>query len=350
MNLDVSSIIVTQLKGYPLIKDFDGVRYDFGNFYGFDIVNSIPYQALLKNDFRVYADYVLKTGQKEHSASGFKQLYNEFRVDRMQKIELLYWEQIDQFSVVDGVHRLAVLLHKKLISKEISLAYLNIHYPRPSIEHLLAMLRKTTQEVKYNGWRNTAAVPAGYHSFSFGNINLQGQRDAVARLNGFRAHCNFRGKRVVDFGCNTGGMLLHLYEISEGCGLDYDQDCIDAARYVNQLQHVSPRKLTFSACDLISDEIEAIQAQISFKPDIFFLLSLGSWIKNWERLYAACCDYAPDQLFLEINNVTEGVAQLEFFKSRSFDVKEIMPESVDDCTGNRGRKTYLIQKTHKSVR
>lgn len=344
MHINLTSLFATQLKRFPLVDGFEGIRYEFGAFYGFDIRNSIPYQALLRQDFSLYARYVEGTGQQEHSVEAFQRLYREFDLSKMPPIQVLYWEQIDRFSILDGVHRLSILLQRGLLTDTVPFSLLRVNYPKATVDQLLLKLRKTTEAFKYNGWKNTAALPAGYHTFTFGNIHIRGQRDASARLNAFRKHCSFDGKRVVDFGCNTGGMLLHLGEIQQGLGLDYDADCIEAARYINRIQHVSSRHLVFEVCDLIQEDAEAVRQRIAFRPDIIFLLSLGSWITTWRRLYQLCCEYPDVTLFLEVNNAEEGREQLEFFRSAGFHLKEILARSDDDVTGNARRQTYLIRR------
>jgi hypothetical protein len=72
--------------------------------------------------------------------------------------------------------------------------------------------------------------------------------------------------------------------------------------------------------------------------DIVFLLSLGSWIKNWKKLYQECIDRCD----LEINNVEEGVPQLAFFQEKGCSLKMIIEHSTDDTTGNNRRQTFLI--------
>ena len=346
MHLELSALFATQLQNYPLAENFEGVRYQFDRFYGFDLRNSIPYQALLTRDFSHYADYVQKTGQKEHSPEAFLRLFNEFDLTKMPPIQLLYWEQIDRFSILDGVHRLSVLLQRKILTDTIPLELLRINYPKETVENLVLHLRKTTQEFKYNGWKNSPALPAGYHTFTFANIHIRGQRDAAARLNEFRKYTSFAGKNVVDFGCNTGGMLLHLPEIKHGLGLDYDPDCIAAATYINKIQHLASRHLEFATCDLIQEDIESIKQRITFRPDILFLLSLGSWITNWPRLYQLACDFSDATIFLEVNNAEEGKDQLEFFRQRGYTLQEIVAQSTDDITGNARRQTYLITPAH----
>jgi hypothetical protein len=84
---------------------------------------------------------------------------------------------------------------------------------------------------------------------------------------------------------------------------------------------------------------------INYKPDIVFLLSLGSWVKNWNELYTNVFNTC-DTILLETNNDTEGAPQLELFRSLNTTITLVSDKSDDDCTGNTLRKTYLIQKVN----
>ena len=54
------------------------------------------------------------------------------------------------------------------------------------------------------------------------NLSIKGQREPSQRLAIIKKHVNFENKNVIDFGCNSGGMLFHLPEIKQGIGIDYD--------------------------------------------------------------------------------------------------------------------------------
>lgn len=78
------------------------------------------------------------------------------------------------------------------------------------------------------------------------------------------------------------------------------------------------------------------------KVDVIFLLSLGSWIKNWRELYTQSLVYS-DVIILETNNDIEGKPQLDFFKSLNCSITLLSDTSNDDTTGNYGRKTYILK-------
>ncbi len=148
---------------------------------------------------------------------------------------------------------------------------------------------------------------------------------------------SFRNKRVLDIGCNTGGMLLHIPEIAHGVGLDYDEACIKSAIGMRDTFQFANR-LEFHCVDLNREDLH-------FKTefDIGFLLSVGSWVKNWRGLYKKVFD-ACRVIYLETNNDTEGADQLEFFKDLGVKIHLVIKESLDDSTGNKGRKTYVLYR------
>lgn len=200
-------------------------------------------------------------------------------------------------------------------------------------------LSRTINNHHYNGWHNRTTF--GYHSYNIDDINIVGQRNPLMRLNSMRNFLDFKDKIVVDFGCNVGAMLHHLTEIKKGIGLDYDSQCINAAKNISSILNKS--NLDFHVHDFDKENYEIMKSKINIKPDIVFILSLGSWVKSWKNLYKNCLEYNCD-IVLEINNVEEGKSQLDFFKNNDCEIKLIIDNSLDDSTGNNRRKTYLINK------
>lgn len=193
----------------------------------------------------------------------------------------------------------------------------------------------------YNGWGNNR-TKFGYHSYNIDEINIIGQRNPKKRLEEFKKHVNFENKNVVDFGCNVGSMLHHLPEIKSGIGFDYDQKCINAANNISGILGYNNQK--FLVHDFDKEYYNNLKFKIDVKPDIIFLLSLGSWIKSWRELYDLCLSYDNIQIILEINNEKEGMPQIQFFEDRRYKPEKIVDNSMDDSTNNNLRKTYLIKK------
>jgi SAM-dependent methyltransferase len=242
---------------------------------------------------------------------------------------------------MDGVHRLSILKYNNIISDCVPLELLEITYDNNTINEIKEMLSKTTQKSFYNGWNNRTTY--GYHSFNISNIKLEGQRQPHIRLNKMNKFIDFKNKTIIDFGCNNGGMLLHLPQIKEGWGLDYSEDCIIAANKISNILKYN-NKTVFIQKDLNKFNYdEFIKNNNIGKVDIIFLLSLGSWIKEWKSLYSKSYNIA-DTIILETNNDKEGIPQLELFENLGANIKLISSTSNDDTTNNYGRKTYIITK------
>lgn len=198
-------------------------------------------------------------------------------------------------------------------------------------------LIKTVGNGLYNGWNNRTTF--GYHSYNIGDIEIVGQRNPKIRLDILREHINFDNKKVIDFGCNVGAMLHHLHEIGSGIGFDYDIRCIDAANNISGI--LDRRNIEFHKHDFDINSYDDLIKKINFNPDIILLLSIGSWVKSWKKLYEICIGYDCN-IILETNNDIEGKDQLDLFRDNDMTIELISPESIDDSTGNYGRKTYLI--------
>jgi SAM-dependent methyltransferase len=198
-------------------------------------------------------------------------------------------------------------------------------------------LAKTVGGSHYNGWHNRTTY--GYHSYNIDEIQIVGQRTPKLRLESFKKHVDFNGKKVIDFGCNVGAMLHHLTEIEAGFGLDYDLNCIMAAREIAKTLEL--QNLQFHVHDFDRMDYRLLKQKIYFKPDVVFLLSLGSWVKSWNKLYEMTHSF-NSQIILEINNEIEGKSQLDFFKQLGREPKLIVENSLDDTTGNNLRRTYLL--------
>jgi SAM-dependent methyltransferase len=199
------------------------------------------------------------------------------------------------------------------------------------------LLRSTTGNEMYNGWNNRTTF--GYHSYNIEEVKIQGQRDPYIRISNLKNHIDFKDKGVVDFGCNVGAMLHHLPEIKFGIGFDYDGKCISAAKGISEL--LERNNLSFHVHDFDLKSINLVSDKIKEKPDVVFLLSLGSWIKKWRELYEFCLSL-DSKIILETNNDRDGEVELAFFRDRGKRINLIVDNSLDDFTGNNRRKTYLI--------
>lgn len=309
------------------------VKKDLRMYY-VNVKDSIHTYSLLNDTFEVYDEYIHSWKQEEHSIDNFKKLVDSFSFDKLGKINVLF--DGSHYVVNDGVHRLAILYKLFGNSYSIPIEYLNIVYCDKTINEIGLALKSTTELIHYNGWNNKRK-DHGYHSFSIYNINFIGQRNPVARLNKFRKFYDFKNKYVMDIGSNSGGMLFHLFEASRCLGVDYDEKCIAASEFIRD-QLLFYKNYNFIKKDLQKDDISDL---FSEKPDVVFLLSMGSWLKNWKDIYELVSKNTKT-IFLETNNNTEGKPQLDYFSEKGYSLVLVSENSDDDCTGNLTRQTYMI--------
>ena len=218
--------------------------------------------------------------------------------------------------------------------------YLDIEYSRNIIKLIKEKLSNTTKIKHFNGWYNRTLY--GYHSFDINNIKLIGQRNPNIRLKKIKEYINFENKTLIDFGCNNGGMIFHIPELRKAIGIDFDANCIKSCEEMSLLLGYDI-EYKFKRQDLNKfDLIKYLYEEEMNKVDIIFLLSLGSWVKNWEKLYKDSLKKS-EIIVLETNNDKEGLPQLELFRKLECEIIMISDKSDDDMTGNIGRKTYLIK-------
>ena len=331
MRIDLNSILIKhQIKSKKLSHYVEKSFCKNNIHYFFKIEDCIPYNCLIKNNYDDYMELLRTTHQPEHSLEEFKKLKNNFIFDEIKKIQCHYDEKLSKIIINDGVHRLSII--KYLNNNELESKYMNIVFPNNVIRRLKALILGTTSNIKlYNHWNNSYSN--GYHSFSINNFFHQGQRNPIKRLKIFNDHIDFKNKKVLDLGCNTGGMLFHLNDIKSGTGIEFDKRCLEFSNYFKKI--LCCGNINFYNYDLNN-------YSITEEYDIIFVLSLGSWVKNWKKLYENCIEKSK-VIVLEINNVEEGKPQIEFFKNKYCKIKEIIESSQDDITKNYKRKTYIIK-------
>lgn len=304
--------------------------------YFIRIEESIHYQTLFTDDFRTYSEYIRSTQQLDHTVDQFQSLRLTWELKKMDPIRMTI--EKGRIIVLDGVHRAA--LYVFLTGKhEIPYEHIAFEFQESMIRTIEHSLHQTTKAHHNNGWSNNRA-PHGYHSFDLWNIHFKGQRNPKKRLDIMRQHYDFTGKTLVDIGCNTGGMMFHCLELHSAFGVDFDETCIRAANIIQKHVLIYPNH-HFMVINL--DECEPSAAFPNDHVDVVFLLSLGSWIKKWRELYTYAVHHATT-IFLETNNDGEGASQLALFTDLECDITMISAQSTDDCTGNHGRKLYLIRK------
>ena len=133
MSLDLNQIYCNHylknktLQGYCKNPQFESFPYPPHTVLtSFHIKDSIHYNALITNNYKHYEEYIYTTNQEEHSVENFLSLKRDFDVNKMKNIIVLYNFEKKRYFIEDGVHRLSILLYKKLINHKVPIKYLDI--------------------------------------------------------------------------------------------------------------------------------------------------------------------------------------------------------------------------------
>jgi hypothetical protein len=299
------------------------------------ILDSIHYYCLKENKFDLYNKIY------ERSEENYENIY-KLDYNNLPELILEYNVTISKYVLINGKHNFCVILLNNSSNIDNLFYHCNIIYPKIIVDKIENKIKDTTKKIFYNSWTNYRKQLSGYHSIDIHNININGQRRPKLRIKEISKYYDFENKIVLDLGCNIGGMLLHLPKIKRGLGIDYDKLCVDCGNYISNILKFN--ELSFYKYDLnnflIKEFINSLNIE---KIDIIFLLSLGSWIKNWEKLYIDCVKYS-NHILLETNNDHEGKEQLELFNKLNCTINIISEYSYDDQTNNYGRKLFLIKK------
>jgi len=369
MLIPLSSVQALHNKNFSDFSRVHSMMNHVNQKHGYAYIwNTIHYNYLKDEKMwgEVYSNYVTQTKQREHSLTKFNELRNTFDEEKLKEHKIVLKFIDNRLIVQDGVHRLSCYLFftKKTYIPSEYVHICNVPLTKglqamkntqidlsPSSTYIKQQLYHSTKKIHSNGWGTFRNQPDinGYHSLQFCGLNIRGQRDCRKRLALMTTHkhISFEGKRILDLGCNVGGMLFHVENIQFGYGIDYDQNVINIANYIagelSKQNILVGSKYNFKCMDLDkpATQVHVEQLCTNVRFDYIFLCSMGSWIKNWTTL-CNIVEQTKTPIIFETNNDREGKPQLHFFKQCSRSIDVLIESSTDDNTGNFGRKTYLI--------
>jgi 2-polyprenyl-3-methyl-5-hydroxy-6-metoxy-1,4-benzoquinol methylase len=166
---------------------------------------------------------------------------------------------------------------------------------------------------------------SAYHDIAIGDIKYKGQRNVAKRI--ARMGYDFKGKTVLDIGCNIGGILHHLSQnIHRGIGIDSNAKCINAANAIRSANQQT--SVDFFVFDVTKEPLATLE-DFSIDPyDVILFLSMALWIKNWKDVVKWI---HPRDLIYETNgNDLSQAGQVVFLKQRYFSVIQLTEQSDDD--------------------
>jgi len=242
---------------------------------------------------------------------------------------------------------------KRVVSSLYKLGILQRHrdyeYIRIEVQELysnekecqLSQLRNVLNYTKTSGSEYSARrYPAGYHTLEIFDTMLEGQRKPKQRLD--KVPYDFKGKVVLDIGCNQGGMIFALNSIKYGVGVDKDSRMINACNKVRSV--TGEHNKSFYCFDIDTDPHENL---LDFLPcntvDIVFLLSVCKWVDQWKELIAFCASVSPAILFESNGTIKQREEQYQEVL-RHFPCVEVVSEDSIDDPKHKNRTLYLAKK------
>ena len=210
----------------------------------------------------------------------------------------------------------------------------------PSLVHAkIVDIFRVMDQVRRSGEQYSgSSFVAGYHSLQLNGLEFRGQRECTERL--AQVPFDFRGKVVLDLGCNIGGMLHPISgDIRRGYGFDSNPDCINTAGLIKSLNH--SLNLEFYTVDLDREDFSLLKCFfLQEKIDICFLLSMCRWLDRWETVVRQASRLSETMLFESNGTAKEQGTQSTLLRELYGNVA-LLSETSDDDFSLGNRKLYL---------
>jgi SAM-dependent methyltransferase len=179
------------------------------------------------------------------------------------------------------------------------------------------------RDTSYSG----SSFPSGYHQLTVAGQVLIGQRNPLARL--AKVPYDFRGRSVLDVGCNEGGMVLALAdEVRWAVGVDSDSRLLNVATRLSALRRLA--HVNFYCLDLELDPLSLLGDLVpEFRVDITFFMAMCDWVPSWRNVIQYI-SHMSDALLFETNG--SGGFQLEqiAYDGTMYPVVQLLSETSED--------------------
>jgi len=144
------------------------------------------------------------------------------------------------------------------------------------------ILLKQAWEIGICSDANAPGNNIAYYSIDLAGCHLHGERPWVLRWHAVSKRVDFRGKRILELGCNLG--LFSAFARRSGAlecvGVDHDKKILDGARLISKAFHVNN---DFYQVDFDTD---ASWENKLFGFDLVIAMSVLNWLKSRDRFLA----------------------------------------------------------------
>jgi len=141
---------------------------------------------------------------------------------------------------------------------------------------------KVLEQAWQIGRRSNANSPGqevAYYSFDLADFHFHGERPWVFRWHEISKRVDFKGKRILELGCNLGlfSAFARRMGASKCVGVDRDGEILEGARLVSKALHVQNEfyQVDFDSDDAWEDKLRGF--------DLVIALSIVNWLRNKNR-------------------------------------------------------------------
>lgn len=202
--------------------------------------------------------------------------------------------------------------------------------------------RESSISFKKHSGRHECVTGLTYSSISLPHFQIppeRAQRNCARRFQelGITAE-DLAGRRVLDFGCNIGGMLFESLRFEPACalGIEYDADKVRTARRIAAFAGVG-HMVEFRQGDV--DEAESRDFEAF---DVVFCFAIERHVRRPERLLGLLSEVTRSRLYFEGNSTTNTVAVARTLKERGFAHVEVIGPSTDDVRFENHNRPLLV--------
>jgi SAM-dependent methyltransferase len=215
-----------------------------------------------------------------------------------------------------------------------------------SEERMLCQIRNILNYTKTSGSVYSAdEFSAGYQTITINGQRLAGQRDPAKRIE--LVPVDFRGKSVLDLGCNQGGMIHEIKDaVKWAVGVDYDPRMINAANKIKAA--LGSENCSFFVLDLQNDPLDLIQDFLNAdKVDVCFMLSICMWLTNWRDVIDFAHNISNEMVFETNGTFEQQEQQIQHLRKRYHGVHVLAEASEDDAVQKSRKLLHLTSPITK---
>lgn len=207
-------------------------------------------------------------------------------------------------------------------------------------DRLMRQIQNVLTYTKVSGSPYAATnFPAAYHTLYVNGTRILGQRDPSQRLALFPI--DFRGKTVLDLGCNQGGMIHPLStHVKWAVGIDYDSRMINAANLIKY--STGAHNTAFYVFDLQKEPLDLLSDFLpDGRADVCFLLSVCMWLNNWKDVISYAQAHSESMIF-ESNGTPEQQREQISYLGTKYGSVQLLADTSEDDPIQKNRKLFYL--------